>query len=665
MTRADYDRLVNEAQEHEYRYYVLAAPTISDTEYDTLVRRIADIEAKHPDWVRDDSPTRRVSGAPTGEFPTVRHARPMLSLDNTYNENELREFAARVNRALGDDVAYVAELKLDGVALSLTYEDSRLVRAVTRGDGVEGDDVTANVRTIGTVPLRLRESAISTEVRGEVYLPIDAFRAMNETREAAGERVFANPRNAAAGTLKLQDSSEVARRPLAFMAYWVVPGTVADGTQWAALEILTRWGFRVNPNRRLCNDFDEVLTFCHEWEERRNELPYQIDGAVIKVNRFDQHRELGTTAKSPRYMIAYKFAARSATTRLNDIRLQVGRTGAVTPVAHLEPVQISGVTVTRATLHNADELARKDIRVGDTVEVERGGDVIPKVTRVIPERRPADSAPFVFPTQCPVCGSVLHRGEGDAIVRCDNAGCPAQVRGRLLHWGSRGAMDIDGLGEAVVDQLVERGLAANIADLYDLTWEPVSMLDRMAEKSAKNLVTAIEKSKQRPFSALIFGLGIRNVGATTARLLAEHFRSIKALMAATEEDLVAVSDIGPIVARSIADYFGVPENRDLVERLTAHGLATEEESTAQVAEAGSMPFAGKTVVLTGALERLTRDDAGEIIRRLGGKISSSVSKKTDIVIAGSDAGSKLAKAEQLGIEIWDEVRFLHEIGTVD
>ena len=662
MTRADYDRLVEEAQEHEYRYHVLAAPTISDTEYDALVRRIGEIEGAHPDWAREDSPTRRVGGAPTGEFPTVRHARPMLSLDNTYNENELREFANRVARVLGDSVAYVAELKLDGVALSLTYEDSRLVRAVTRGDGVEGDDVTANVRTIGTVPLRLRESGVNTEVRGEVYLPINAFRSMNEVREAAGERVFANPRNAAAGTLKLQDSGEVARRPLAFMAYWVVPETITDGTQWAALETLTRWGFRVNPNRRLCNSVDEVLVFCREWEERRDELAYEIDGAVVKVNRFDHQDELGNTSKSPRYMIAFKFAARSATTRLNDIGLQVGRTGAVTPVAHLEPVRIGGVTVTRATLHNADELARKDIRVGDTVEVERGGDVIPKVTRVILEKRPRDSEPFVFPSQCPVCGSALHRDEGDAIVRCDNAGCPAQVRGRLLHWGSRGAMDIDGLGDAIVDQLVERGLAKNIADLYDVTWESVSSLDRMAEKSAKNLVAAIERSKQRPLSALIYGLGIRNVGATTARSLAERFRSIDSLMGASEADLVAVPDIGPIVGWSIVEYFGVSENRELVARLAAHGLQTTDESSTGNEQSGATPFAGKTVVLTGALERFTREDAGEMIRRLGGKVTGSVSKKTDIVIAGSDAGSKLAKAEQLGIEVWDEMRFLQEIG---
>ena len=661
MTRAEYDRLVEEAQEHEYRYYVLADPTITDSEYDALVRGLQEIEAEHADWTRDDSPTRRVGGQPSGDFPTVPHASAMLSLDNTYNEDNLREFDARVHRALeGEDIEYVAELKLDGVALSLTYEDSRLVRAVTRGDGTQGDDVTPNARTIATIPLRLRVPGVAAEVRGEVFLPLASFSELNDRREAAGEKLYANPRNLTAGTLKLQDNAEVARRPLAFVAYWVSRGSGEVGTQWDALEMLAGWGFQAKSNRRLCVDVDAVLDFCREWEARRDELPYEIDGAVVKVNSLRQHDELGATAKSPRYMIAYKFAARSATTRLNAIDLQVGRTGAVTPVAHLEPVPVGGVTVSRATLHNADELARKDIRVGDTVEVERGGDVIPKVTRVILERRPADSAPFPFPDACPVCESPLHREEGDAIVRCDNASCPAQVRGRILHYGSRGALDIDGFGNAIVDQLVERQLVSDIGDLYEVKQEDLAALDRMAEKSAINLVDAIESSKERPLDRLLFGIGIRNVGTTTARALAEQFRSLDAVAQATEEQLIEVPDVGPIVARSIVEFFEVPENLRLVQRLKGYGLTTEIEALDEQENAAAT-FAGKTVVLTGAMERYTRDEASELVRARGGKVTASVSKKTDLVVAGTEAGSKLAKALGLGIEVWDEARFAAEV----
>lgn len=665
MTQQEYRALVDEALEHGYRYYVLADPAITDAEYDMLLERLQAVEDAHPEWRRPDSPTQRVGGQPTGDFPTVVHARPMLSLDNTYSEQELRAFTERVRRTLGDqaDIEYVAELKLDGVALSLTYEDSRLVRAVTRGDGTQGDDVTPNARTIGTVPLRLRAPGIATEVRGEVYLPIATFRKLNAAREEAGEKVYANPRNLTAGTLKLQDSSEVARRPLSFMAYWVAPDTADVTTHFEALSVLHEWGFHVAPERRLCRDADEVLAFCREWEERRDDLPYEIDGAVVKVNRFDQHEELGTTAKSPRYMIAYKFAARAATTRLHAIGLQVGRTGAVTPVAHLEPVGIGGVTVSRATLHNADELKRKDIRVGDTVEVERGGDVIPKVTRVILEKRPADAKPFEFPDRCPACESELHREDGDAVVRCDNTACPAQVRGRIRHFGSRGAMDIDGLGEAVADQLVDRGMTRDIADLYELETGAVAGLNRMGEKSAANLIAAIERSKDQPLHRLIFGLGIRNIGATTARALADRFRSLAAIMDADEDDLVAVEDVGPVVARSVVEFFRVPENRIVVERLASAGLRVEEDIPQSEGASGPPVFAGKTVVLTGALERYSRAEAGEIIQTAGGKVTGSVSRKTDIVIAGTDAGSKLDKARDFGVEVWDEARFLREIGV--
>jgi DNA ligase (NAD+) len=674
MTLDEYSQLVEEAQDHEYRYHVLADPVITDGEYDALIKQLEDIEREHPDWRRTDSPTTRVGGQPAGDFPTVAHSRPMLSLDNTYNEDELREFDNRVRRLLAPEdqtdenadlplTEYMAELKLDGVALSLMYEDSQLVRAVTRGDGTQGEDVTANARTIRTVPLRLREPDLTVEVRGEVYFPLEAFLSINTARETAGEKVFANPRNLTAGTLKLQDASEVGRRPLSFMPYWLSPDAASCETQSEALAALERWGFQVNLDRRLCVDIEEVVAFCREWEAGRDSLRYEIDGAVVKVNRFDLQRTLGNTAKSPRYMIAYKFAARSATTLLNDIVLQVGRTGAVTPVAELAPVQIGGVTVSRATLHNADELERKDIRIGDTVEVERGGDVIPKVTRVIVEKRPADSEKFKFPTHCPVCDSELHRVEGDVKIRCDNESCPAQVRKLLIHWGSRGAMDIDGMGEAVVEQLCDSELVTDISQLYDLKVEDAASFERMAEKSASNLVAAITASKERPLDRFIFGLGIRNVGITTARALAQQFGSIDAIIAAKEDALVEVDDVGPIVAHSIVEFFAVPENCVLVESLKAHGLNTEERSPKPTDVNVPRPFDGKTVVLTGTMEQYTRSEAGEIVLAGGGKVTGSVSKKTDLVIAGVEAGSKLTKAEKLGVEVWDEVRFLREIAS--
>jgi len=663
MDQATYGRLVDEALEHDYRYYVLAAPTISDEAYDELIARLRKAEAEHPGWQRADSPTLRVGGQPTKEFPTVRHTRPMMSLDNTYDEGELREFDRRVRSGLDEEpVEYACELKLDGVALSLRYEESVLVLAATRGDGVQGDDITSNARTIRTIPLRLREPGITTEVRGEVFLPTDAFRKMNEAREEAGEKRFANPRNAAAGTLKLQDPQEVARRPLAFMAYWGAPEAMGEDNHWESLKRLEAWGFAVNANRRLCASIDDALAFCAEWEEKREALSYEIDGVVVKVNRFSQQERLGATSKSPRSMIAYKFHARHATTRLLEIGLQVGRTGAVTPVAHLEPVSVGGITISRATLHNADEIERKDIRVGDTVVVERGGDVIPKVTGVLLDQRPADAMPFQFPSACPVCGSPLHREEEDAIIRCDNAACPAQVRGKLIHFAGRGAMDIEGLGPAVVEQLITTGLVRDVADLFGLSVEKVAELERMGEKSATNLVEAIAGARTRPLAALIFALGIRNVGATTARALAAHFRSLDALMSASLEDLMAVEDVGPVVAQSIVEFFQVPANQSLVERLTAAKLTVAEAAPLPEEKASGGVFAGKTVVLTGELERYTREEAAELIRAEGGKVTDSVSKKTSLVISGPGAASKLAKAKELGIEVWDEARMLAALG---
>jgi DNA ligase (NAD+) len=665
MEYGEYDRLVDQALEHEYRYYVLADPRIDDEAFDALIRLLREAEVANPEWLRADSPTVRVGGRPTRGFPTVSHERPMLSLDNTYDETELADFHRRVEEGLnGEACEYVCELKLDGVALSLHYEGSLLHLAATRGDGVSGDDVTGNAKTIRTVPLRLREPGRTVEVRGEVFIPTPEFRSLNAAREEAGEKLLANPRNAAAGTLKLLDPKEVARRSMVFVAYWIAPARAECGTQWHALSKLEEWGFQVNQNRRLCGCFQEVLEYCKEWEQRRDDLPYEIDGVVVKVNRFDQQDRLGITSKSPRYMISYKFRARKTETRLLDIGLQVGRTGAVTPVAILEPVSVGGITVSRATLHNADEIQRKDLRVGDAVVVERGGDVIPKVTSVVLEKRSSDARPFTFPVTCPVCGSSLFRGEDDAITRCENASCPAQVKGRILHFVSRTAMDIEGLGPSAIEQLCEVGLARSVADLYGLTAEQLASLERRGEKSAANLIEAIEGSKRRPLHAVVFGLGIRNVGETTARTLAAHFRSLDKLIAATSEVLIQVEDVGPVVAESIVDFFRVPENRAIVERLKAAGLQVEMAETDGVGRMTPRIFAGKTVVLTGTLERFTRDEAAENIREHGGTVTDSVSRKTTLLVAGPGAGSKLEKAQQLGVEIWDEARFIAELDSL-
>ena len=681
MTPAEYRERVAEALEHNYLYYVKAEPVIGDEEYDALVRSLLDYELAHPEEALPDSPTQRVGGQPTKGFPTVAHRRPMLSLDNTYDEGELRDFDRRVRQGLEDaPFEYVCELKMDGVALSLTYEDSTLVRAVTRGDGTQGDDVTANAKTIQTVPLRLREPGVTTEVRGEVFLPTDAFHRMNEERQDAGAKTFVNPRNATAGTLKLQDPAEVARRPLAFNPYWLAPDTGHAASQWEAQQRLAEWGFRTNEYARVCASLDEVIAFCGDMERLRDDLPYEIDGVVVKVNAFAQHDILGSTAKAPRYMIAYKFRARQGETKLNDIILQVGRTGAVTPVAVLEPALIGGVTISRATLHNADEIRRRDIRVGDTVKVERGGDVIPKVTGVVMEKRPADSVPFRFPETCPVCGSPLvtdrpegpaadeqadlfaHKDDEDAgIIRCNNASCPAVLRGRLIHFAGRGAMDIEGMGPAVIDQLLASELVKDVADLYSLKHDQIIALARMGDKSASNLVESIQRSKPRPLATLIFALGVRNVGITTARALAARFGSMEALAAASVEELQDVEDVGPVVARSIADFFAVDANRALVARLADAGLTVAEDRD-ESAESLPAVFEGRVVVLTGTLESCTREEAADMIRARGGKVTSSVSKKTTLVVAGPGAGSKLDKARELGIEVWDEARFRKEAG---
>lgn len=668
--------LREEIREHNYRYYVLHDPTISDREFDALLEELQQIEEAHPELRTPDSPTTRVGSDLSNDFPTVRHARPMLSLANTYDEEEAGEFDRRVRERLGEkeEVRYVAELKIDGVALSLVYEDRRLLRAVTRGNGEEGDDITPNVRTIRSVPLRVRDVTLDDvevadfEVRGEVYMPKEEFRLMNEAREEAGEKTFANPRNSTAGSLKLLDPSIVASRPLKIYLYNLHADALPLESHAESLRLLERLGFPVNRAWRLCNSIDEVAAFWQEWSEKREELPYEVDGIVVKVDSFDQQRRLGQIAKSPRWAMAWKFETYTAETRLHDIALQVGRLGRVTPVAELEPVFLAGSTVSRATLHNADFVEEKGIRLGDLLEIEKGGDVIPKVNRVVLEGRPEQSEPWSFPTHCPCpLQTELERPDGEVNSYCVHPECPFQLRGRIQHFASRGAMDIEGLGEKVVDQFVTLGWLGTIADIYDLPSrrEEIAALDRWGEKSADNLIAAIDRSRERPLWRLLFGLGIRHVGSSVARLLAGEFGSIDELRRADRQRLEEVDEIGPHIATSILDYFADPRKVEILERLGAAGLRMEEERP--VTERGEIGgdtafFADRTFVLTGTLTGFTREEAAEEIVRRGGKTTSSVSMKTDVLVAGEKAGSKLAKAEKLGITIIDEEEFRRRLG---
>lgn len=646
--------LKRDIREHDHRYYVLADPSISDEEYDALVKELEDIEAQHPDLRSPDSPTARVGSDLAKDFPSRLHTSPMLSIANTYSAEEVDEFDRRVRGLLpGETVEYVCELKIDGVALALRYENGVLATGVTRGDGVRGEDVTQNVRTLRSIPLRVREYGGSCEVRGEVYLERADFERMNEARDEAGEKLFANPRNATAGSLKLQDPRVVANRPLRFFAYWLRLDNGEAATQWETLVQLRKLGFPVNSHRRQCASTDEIMAFAADMEAERDRLPYDIDGIVIKVNSHDQFRRLGTTAKSPRGVVAYKFRAKQAETVLEDILLQVGRTGTVTPVAALRPVFLAGSTISRATLHNEQEIARKDIRIGDTVIIEKGGDVIPKVVRVVPEKRPPQSTPFVFADKCPVCGSGLVRDEEEVAVRCVNAACPAQVEGRIIHFASRDAMNIEGMGPSLVSQLVRSGLVADYADLYSLDRERLAALERMGEKSADNIIAALDASRGRDLSNLIFGLGIRHVGAGSARTLAQRFGTLDAIMDAAADELEAVEDIGPVVAASIRDFFDNQANREIIERLRA-GVLPFEAARRETPSDGDDFFMGRTFVLTGALESMTRGEASDMIRARGGKVTSSVSAKTDYVVAGADPGSKLDKARALGVAVIGE-----------
>jgi DNA ligase (NAD+) len=659
------EKLRNEIRYHEYRYYVLDSPEISDLEFDKLMRRLQELEAQNPELVTPDSPTQRVGGEPAAEFPKVRHSTPMMSLDNTYSVDELKDFDRRVRELSGRSrVEYVGELKLDGLSMALTYEDGVLRYGVTRGDGVEGEDVTANVKTIRSVPLRIdpkRLEAIANpmrfEVRGEVIMPLKAFEQTNAQREAAGEPRFANPRNSAAGSMRQLDSRIVAQRKLdLFLYYLLVDNREPLREHWQNLETLAKLGFKVNPNRRLCKSFEELMNYIQEWESKRDSLEYEIDGIVVKVNDIRLWEELGTTAKSPRWAIAYKYAPRQAKTRVVAIRPQVGRTGTLTPVADLEPVDVGGVTVSHATLHNMDEIARLGVRIGDTVLIQRAGEVIPQVVKV--EVHAEDGSEFSMPKHCPVCGGDVHRAEGEVAYRCVNSACPARLKESLLYFAGRRAMNIDGLGEALVDQLVDKGLVHDVADLYSLTHEQVANLERMGDKSASNLLQEIDNSRKVSLARLIFALGIRFVGERTGQLLADHFSSLDKLAKASEADLLEVEEVGPKVAESILEFFAEPRNLEVIEKLRKAGLQFEQ---AKVHKAEGH-LAGKQFVLTGTLPRYSRDEAKRMIEEAGGRVIGSVSKKTDYVVVGADPGSKLEKARSLGVKTIDEDELLELLG---
>ncbi len=658
------ESLREEIRRHEELYYVHDNPEISDAEYDALMSRLQALEAEHPEFVTPDSPTQRVGGRPAEGFAQYVHRRPMLSLDNSYNIDDLRAFDERVRRlADGRSFEYVAELKIDGLSISLHYEGGVLARGVTRGDGRVGEDVTQNARTIRSIPLKLRvDDHPEVEVRGEAYLSRSVFEKINGEREEENLPRFANPRNAAAGTIRQLDPKIVAARRLEMFAYDLITGERKPfASHWEALEWLASAGFRVNENKELCPSIDKVIEFCNRMEEKRDELGYEIDGVVVKVNSTALQDEFGATTKAPRWAIAYKYPARQATTRVLSIVVQVGRTGALTPVANLEPVQLAGTIVARATLHNEDEIRRLDVREGDKVLIEKSGEIIPKVLKVLESERTGEEKRFRMPKKCPVCGGVISRPEGEVVSRCVAADCPAQLKARLLHFASRRALRIEGLGEQLVEQLVGKKMVADVGDLYRLKLDEVAALERMAEKSASNLMAQIEASKTRDLPQLIYGLGIRHVGERTAGILARHFRSLERLSKATVEELDEIHEIGMTVAQSVRDWFDDAGNLYLCERLREAGVRTEMEGGA-ASVAHDENFAGKQFVLTGRLETLTRDEARALIEGRGGRVTSTVSKKTDYVVAGEEAGSKLDKAQALGLRVIDEAALKELLG---
>jgi len=663
-------------QQASYAYYVLDNPIMEDAVYDQLYREVQQLETHYPELITPDSPTQRVGEKPATQFPSVRHKIPLYSLENAFNIEELKVWQERWWRHAPYEEQgkqgekslltplYVCELKIDGSALALSYENGVLVRGATRGDGITGEDITQNVRTIRSIPLRLNleNPPPSVEVRGEAFLPLDVFQKINQERSQAGEPPFANPRNAAAGTLRQLDPRIVDRRRLDFFAYTLhIPGmddTSISRTQWEALELLQKMGFRVNPNRKLCESLPEVAEYYEHWDTERLNLPYMTDGVVVKINSFALQEQLGFTQKFPRWAVALKYAAEEAPTRVENISVNVGRTGALTPLAEMRPVQLAGTTVSRATLHNSDRVAQLDIRVGDTVIVRKAGEIIPEVLRVIPELRPAEAKQFQMPTHCPVCNQPVVRPAGEAVTRCVNASCPAILRGAIEHWVSRDALDINGMGEKLVRQLVDRGLVHSVADLYDLTSERLETLERMGKKSAQKLVRAIAQSKTKPWSRVLYGLGIRHVGSVNAQLLTEQFPTVEKLAEAEPDAIASVYGIGSEIAQSVYQWFRIPANQTLISRLKAAGLQLVAEVETNPTPVSKQPFSGKTLVITGTLPTLKRDEAKALIQKAGGKVTDSVSKKTDYLVVGEEAGSKLEKAEALGIPRLSEAQLL-------
>ena len=658
-------------QKASYAYYVLDAPIMEDTVYDRLYRELQELETKNPELITPDSPTQRVGESPATHFPSVRHNIPLYSLENAFNIEELQSWDQRWRRHIPNqyntgEIEYVSELKIDGAALALTYENGVLVRGVTRGDGIMGEDITQNVRTIRSIPLRLNfdglENIAKVEVRGEAFLPLQVFKEINEKRQKAGEQVVANPRNAVAGTLRQLDSRIVAQRQLDFFAYTLHITGLDDSsianTQWEALELLQKMGFRIDTNHKLCHSIPEVAAYYQYWDTERLNSPYMTDGIVVKLNTFKLQEQLGFTQKFPRWAIALKYPAEEAPTRVEKITVNVGRTGALTPLAEMLPVQLAGTTVSRATLHNSDRIEQLDIRIGDTVIVRKAGEIIPEVVRVIKELRPPDTQPFIMPSHCPVCGQLVVRETGEAVTRCVNASCPAILKGEIEHWVSRDALDIKGVGEKLVYQLVDKGLIHSVADLYELTKDQLCELERMGEKSAEKLIKAIAQSKIQPWSRVLYGLGIRHVGSVNAQLLTQRFTTVAELTAARQSDIAGVYGIGAEIAQSVYQWFHTVANQTLIFRLQAMGLQLANSPETKAVGEINQKLAGKIFVVTGTLPTLKRDEAKALIQKSGGKVTDSISKKTNFLVVGADAGSKLEKAQNLGISQLTEAELL-------
>lgn len=658
-------------QKASYAYYVLDAPIMEDTVYDRLYRELQELETKNPELITPDSPTQRVGERPATHFTSVRHNIPLYSLENAFNIEELQSWDQRWRRHIPNqynigEIEYVSELKIDGAALALTYENGVLVRGVTRGDGIMGEDITQNVRTIRSIPLRLNfdglENIAKVEIRGEAFLPLQIFKEINEKRQKAGEQVFANPRNAVAGTLRQLDSRIVAQRQLDFFAYTLHITGLDDSsiahTQWGALELLQKMGFRIDTNHKLCNSISQVAAYYQYWDTERLNSPYMTDGIVVKLNTFKLQEQLGFTQKFPRWAIALKYPAEEAPTRVKNITVNVGRTGALTPLAEMLPVQLAGTTVSRATLHNSDRIEQLDIRIGDTVIVRKAGEIIPEVVRVIKELRPPDTQPFIMPSHCPVCGQLVVRETGEAVTRCVNASCPAILKGEIEHWVSRDALDIKGVGEKLVYQLVEKSLIHSVADLYELTKEQLCSLERMGEKSAEKLIKAIAQSKIQPWSRVLYGLGIRHVGSVNAQLLTEKFTTVAELTAARQSDIAGVYGIGAEIAQSVYQWFHTVANQTLISRLQAMGLQLANSPETKAVGEINQKIADKIFVITGTLPTLKRDEAKALIQKNGGKVTDSISKKTNFLVIGADAGAKLEKAQNLGISQLTEAQLL-------